>query len=642
MGNRAFRDIMPAARMPLTTGTKLGPYEILAPAGAGGMGEVYRARDTRLDREVAVKVLSAQLSSSADLRARFEREARAISSLQHPHICTLFDVGHQNGTDFLVMEFLEGETLAERLKRGPLPLEQLLKTGIEVAEALEKAHRQGILHRDLKPGNVMLTKSGAKLMDFGLAKSFAAVGAAASGSSLPTFTAAPTISSPASPLTAEGTVVGTFQYMSPEQVEGREADARSDIFAFGAVLYEMATGKRAFEGKSQLSVASAVLEKDPEPMSALAPMTPPALEHLVKTCLAKEPDERWQSAADIARQLRWIADAGSQVGAPRVVSSRRRLQQRAFFVLAPALIILAVFAGYFFPRPQPSTLPAIRAMLPPPPDVAYPGHPSFALSPDSSKLAFIGRKSGGRFALYVRQMATGTVQELAGTTDAWYPFWSPDSRHIGFFAAGKLHKVDTVGGAVTAVADARNGRGGAWSSRGVIVFAPENNGPLMQVPESGGAATPLTTMAEAEQSHRWPIFLPDGETVLFFLAATATSGLPSADPLTISGIYTVRLSGGGHRKLFTADSNAAYDPAGYLLYVHQANLMAHPFDAAKLQFRGLAVPVAQHVRYHPARWVAAFSISPEASWSPTRRRAAAWALPNSSSTNWPPESPWAA
>jgi serine/threonine protein kinase len=290
--------------MGLISGTKLGPYEIQSPLGAGGMGEVYRARDTRLDRTVAVKILPAHLSSNPEAKQRFEREARAISSLNHPHICTLYDVGHQDGTDYLVMEFLEGETLADRLRKGPLPLQQVLKYGIEIGQGLERAHRTGVVHRDLKPGNVMLTKSGAKLMDFGLAKATPPIAPSSSGLSM-------TQSTPvgAHPLTTQGTIVGTFQYMAPEQIEGKEADAHSDIFAFGAVLYEMVTAKRAFEGKSQLSVASAILERDPAPISAASRGIPPALERTIDICLTKDPEQRWSTGHDVMLQLTLIASA---------------------------------------------------------------------------------------------------------------------------------------------------------------------------------------------------------------------------------------------------------------------------------------------------------------------------------------------
>src|ERR1700726_2452516 len=294
--------------MAILPGRRLGPYEILSPIGAGGMGEVYRARDTRLDRTIAIKVLPAHLADRLELRERFEREARTIASLNHPHICTLYDVGHQDGIDYLVMEYLEGETLAQRLVKGPLPLDQVLQYAIDIADALDKAHRKGVPHRDLKPGNIMLTKSGTKLLDFGLAKLKQEVAPAnVQLSQLPTVN---------DPLTAQGSIVGTLQYMAPEQLEGKEVDARTDIFAFGAVVYEMAPGKKAFEGKSQASVISAIMSSDPAPMSSLQPMTPPALDRVVKRCLSKETDERWQTAADVCDELKWIAEGGSRAGLP--------------------------------------------------------------------------------------------------------------------------------------------------------------------------------------------------------------------------------------------------------------------------------------------------------------------------------------
>src|ERR1700687_2938581 len=304
--------------MSLTAGTKLGPYEIQSPLGAGGMGEVYRARDVRLDRTVAIKVLASHLSSSPELKQRMEREARAISSLNHPHICHLYDIGSQDGTDYLVMEFLEGETLAERIRKGAVPLNEILKIGLAVGEALAVAHRQGIVHRDLKPGNIMLTKGGAKLMDFGLAKS-AGSGAPTGTSSAPFLSAAQTMSqaSPVSPLTTAGTMIGTIQYMSPEQIEGKEADARSDLFALGAVLYEMVTGARPFEGKRQISLASSILERDPAPMRTTKPLTPAAFERVLSSCLAKNPDDRFQTAHDVRLDLEWIAEDLPQLRASR-------------------------------------------------------------------------------------------------------------------------------------------------------------------------------------------------------------------------------------------------------------------------------------------------------------------------------------
>ncbi len=323
--------------MALTNGFKLGPYEIMAPIGAGGMGEVYRARDTRLERTVAIKILPPQLSDDATRRQRFEREAKVISSLNHSHICTLHDVGRQDGVDFIVMEYLEGETLAARLEKGPLPLAQVLQYGTQIASALDKAHRHGVTHRDLKPGNIMLTKSGAKLLDFGLAK---AAPPLAAGATLTDMTPQ------ANPVTREGVIVGTVPYMSPEQVEGKEVDARSDIFSLGAVLYEMVTGGRAFQGKSQFSVASAILEKDPQPISALQPLTPPALERTIRVCLAKDPDERWQSAGDLWKELRWITEGGSQTGVPIAVAARRAVRSpRIAWVVGIATVFAAVAAA---------------------------------------------------------------------------------------------------------------------------------------------------------------------------------------------------------------------------------------------------------------------------------------------------------
>src|ERR1700689_1546577 len=357
--------------MTLTSGTKLGPYEIQSALGAGGMGEVYRALDTRLDRTVAVKVLASHLSSSPELKQRLEREARAISSLNHPNICQLYDIGSQNGTDYLVMEFLEGETLAERLRKGPLPLPEILKIGIAVAEALAVAHRSGIVHRDLKPGNIMLTQGGAKLMDFGLAKPLgSSASSSGSGSGAPpSFTAMATMSgpSPLTPLTTAGSVIGTIQYMSPEQIEGKEADARSDIFAFGAVLYEMVAGKRPFAGKSQISLASSILESDPAPISTVKPRTPPAFDHVVTTCLQKNPEERYQTAHDITLELQWIAaDRSSAAVAPATMTlapsrSRERIGWAAALVAA---IVLTAAAAMFFHHPVQTTR-SIRAVIDP-------------------------------------------------------------------------------------------------------------------------------------------------------------------------------------------------------------------------------------------------------------------------------------
>src|SRR5712692_9500886 len=375
--------------MTLNTGAKLGPYEILSALGAGGMGEVYRARDTRLERTVAIKILPPHLSGDATLRQRFEREAKAVSSLNHPHICALYDIGSQDGTEYLVMEYLEGETLAQRLETGPLPLEQFLRTAIEIAEAIDQAHRHAVVHRDLKPANVMLTKAGAKLLDFGLAK--ARPPALQDLSTLPPHRQPVGTDAGSRPITAEGMIVGTVQYMAPEQLEGREADVRSDIFSFGAVLYEMATTRKAFEGRSAASVIAAILEKDPPPISQLQPLFPPALERLVKTCLSKDPDERWQTGHDVLLELKWVAEAGSQAGVPAPVVSRRKLRERVAWATAAALVLTTIASTIGFvlraPKPlQPMRLSAeigVDATL----NTGY--GPSAVFSPDGTRLAFV-------------------------------------------------------------------------------------------------------------------------------------------------------------------------------------------------------------------------------------------------------------
>src|SRR6266540_569647 len=347
--------------MSLSSGTRLGPYEIVAAIGAGGMGEVYRARDTRLERTVAVKVLPSHLSTSPEVRQRFEREAKTISQLSHPHICALYDVGNQDGLEFLVMEYLEGETLSERLAKGPLAFDQVLRYGLEIADALDKAHRQGIVHRDLKPGNVMLTKSGVKLLDFGLAKAVAPA-AARSGVSL---TSLPTQQARAE-LTAEGTILGTLQYMAPEQLEGRDADGRTDIFAFGTVLYEMATGRKAFSGGSQASLIAAILEREPASVSVVQPMAPPALDRVVNTCLAKDPEDRLQTAHDVKLQLQWIAEGGSQAGVPALVATRRRNREKLWMSAAILFAALAAALGFFFLRGLREPVRVLRSSIAPP------------------------------------------------------------------------------------------------------------------------------------------------------------------------------------------------------------------------------------------------------------------------------------
>ena len=563
------------------------------------MGEVYKALDTRLGRTVAVKILPEHLSQSPEARQRFEREARAISSLNHPNICVLYDVGRQAGTEYLVMEYLEGETLADRLTKGPLPLQQVLKYGAEICEGLDRAHKSGVVHRDLKPGNIMLAKSGAKLMDFGLAKSAPAI-AAVSSSSLTLELTSPVASHP---LTGQGFVVGTFQYMSPEQVEGMEADARSDIFALGSVLYEMATGKRAFEGKSNLSVASAILEKEPEPITTIQPMAPPALDHVVRTCLAKSPDERWQSAGDVARELRWISSgASSQAGIP-ALARRPTYRWERFAWIALAAILLSSLAWLAMRPPAPTRV--VQAVLTAPPGATFAFNGDFSgppvLTRDGTRIAFSARVGREPTSLYVQNLDSGTATKLDGTDNSTFPFWSPDGKFIGYFADGKLRKVPAAGGPVTVLADAPGGRGGAWSPENVIVYTPDFRDSLWKISGSGGTPERLTTLDPSKHStHRWPSFLPDGRHFLFF--ATNHSG---TNPER-NGIYLGSVDSPTMRLVLPSDSGAQY-ASGYLLYHLQTALMAQKFDPATATLSGDPTPITDHVQYDLSVWRTTFS-----------------------------------
>ena len=550
---------------------------------------MYRARDTRLGRDVAVKILPTELSADAARKLRFEREAKTISGLNHPNICTLHDVGSQDGVDYLVMEYVEGETLAKRLEKGPLPLEQVLKYGAQIGDALDKAHRAGIVHRDLKPGNIMLTASGAKLLDFGLAKPAAVLTGATMSATTPLH----------SPVTQEGTVVGTFQYMSPEQVEGKEVDGRSDIFSLGAVLYEMVTGKRAFEGKSQLSVASAILEKEPAPVSAAKPLTPPALDHALRKCLAKNPDERWQSASDLASELRWVSESGAQARSAAPPAAAGRIIQEWLAWLVAGILLAGLVATMLWRTPKP-----IEETMYFPAPLAIPAR-DVAIAPNGRTIALIAyQESARKNLLWIYELGSHNVRALGDTESASYPFWSADGQSIAFFADGKLKKLDISGGPVQTICDAPAGRGGTWNKDGVIVFAPDANEGLYRVSPLGGEPRQITfkDKSRGEDGHRWPVFLPDGKHYLY-LTANFT-GLKG-----VNAIFVGALDSNEKHFVVNANANAAYAAPGYLLFYGDKTLLAQRFDPKSFALTGEPKTVLADIQYLPQVRRALFAVS---------------------------------
>jgi Tol biopolymer transport system component len=563
------------------------------------MGEVYRARDTRLERTVAIKILS-QLSSDPAHKQRFEREARAISSLNHPNICTLHDIGHQDGIDYLVMECVEGETLAKRLEKGPLPVEHVLKVGAQIADALDMAHRSGIVHRDLKPSNIILTPTGAKLLDFGLAKPASAL-----------VDLAMTATKVETPVTERGTVVGTFQYMSPEQVEGRELDGRSDIFSLGAVLYEMVTGQRAFEGKSRLSVASAILEKEPAPITTVKPLVPAALDHTIRTCLAKDPNDRWQTARDLSHELKWTSEAGSQAGVPAVSGRNSRIVRERIAWTAAAILLCALAAvsvAFRLKKDAPSA-PNVRAMIPPPADNQFAAFANNrflpALSPDGRQLVVPVMDTQGKLALWLRGLNDlGQGRILPGTEEGAFPFWSPDSRSIGFFIPGKLKRIDIEGDLVQVLADVTGfPRGGTWGSSGIILYNPGTPSELYQIPASGGTPRKVTERITSlkELSHRWPTFLADGRHFLFFVT--------DQEQPDVQGIYAGSLDTKEHHLVVKTFVGPAYESGGTIVYVRDGAIVTQPFDERKLVVSGEPIAMPDHVAVNVANNTALFSVS---------------------------------
>jgi len=590
----------------IARGTRLGPYEIDVPLGAGGMGEVYKGRDSRLERSVAIKILPPHLAGDPQFRLRFEREARAISSLNHPHICVLHDVGEARleiasregesaqaasspSLSYLVMELCEGETLADRLTKGPLPIDQLLRYGIEIADALERAHRSGITHRDLKPGNVMLTKSGTKLLDFGLAKANASLRVESDRAT------------ELKPITQEGTLIGTFQYMAPEQLEGAEADHRSDIFAFGALLYEMATGRRAFDGKSRTSVIAAILEREPEPISEIAPLAPAALERVIRTCLAKDPDERWQSAHDLRKELEWVRDG---LSAPQPLGIRRnRRRERTAWLAALLLPLLAAGGMWTWLRSSTAEPRQVVAAISPVAGTEFvvtgdAGGP-VTLSPDGRWVAFVATSETGP-ELYVQSLQSGLTTRLQGTEKAMFPFWSPDSRGLGFFSSGKLLVTDVDGTPPRVLADTPDARGGAWGTDGTIYYTPLTQAPIMRIPASGGTPVAVTRLEPPYTTHRWPSMHPDGKHLLYL---AALHSLPESSD---TGIFITATDGTGARKLVSSPGNGLMW-GDWLLYLKANKMVAQRVDAGELE--GPEVRVWDDVLYDGGTWRMIASVS---------------------------------
>jgi Tol biopolymer transport system component/predicted Ser/Thr protein kinase len=544
--------------MILDPGARLGPYEILAPLGAGGMGEVWKARDTRLDRIVAVKVSAEQFSE------RFEREARVVAALNHPHICTLHDVG----PNYLVMEYIEGQTL-----KGPLPLPLALKYAVQICDALRAAHKQGIVHRDLKPANILVTKAGVKLLDFGLAKMKQSH--AIDGNT-------ETIA-----LTQAHTILGTLQYMAPEQLEGKDADGRSDIFAFGAVLYEMLTGRRAFEGKSQASLIAAILERDPP---SIVDVAPAALDRLLRRCVAKDPERRWESAGDLKAELEWIAEGG----APAAPSAATRTGWRVHVVWMAVIIALMALAVWY--RPAPPAAEVVRVQIYPPEKATFSGArstvptPQFDVSPDGRAIVFAASTPGAKPTLWLRPLPEVSAHPIPGTENADLPCWSPDGRWIAFFAEDKLKKIDIGGGQVRVLAEnIAEPRGLSWGAGNTILFAGGAS-VLYRVPSSGGTAVPVTKLdaPQGEGAHRWPHFLPDGRNFLFSVLSSQTGR---------RGVYADSMEGGDRKFLipYSLYSSAIYAPPGYLLFLEGDTLMAQRFDANRLELHEQPVSVAEKV-----------------------------------------------
>ena len=563
--------------MPLSIGTLLGSYELVAQIGAGGMGEVYEARDTKLGRNVAIKVLPAAFANDPERLARFQREAKMLAALNHPSIATIYGLEHSNSTHFLIMELVSGDTLAERIKReGAMPVEEALKIAVQIAEALEAAHERGIIHRDLKPANVKVTPEGrVKVLDFGLAKAFAGDGSL-DLSNAPTLTAMGT---------EEGKILGTAAYMSPEQARGKPVDKKTDIWAFGCVLYELLTGKRAFRGETTQDTIAAILEREPN-WQALPPRTPAQIRNLLRRCLQKDVNKRGRDAGDLRIEIEETFAAPSGVELAAAAQPKRDWRRVAVLGLAGlALLAVGVVAAWSLKTspPQPITRTVIN--LSAGQQLAGLNSPAVALSPDATHLAYVARQ-GGTQQIYLRALDSLEARPIPGTEGGLSPFFSPDSQWLGFFAAGKLMKVPVSGGATVALADGGNLFGASWGTQGMIAFAPR--GVLQEVSDTGGASQPLTRLEKGEDLHVWPEFLPDGKAVLF---AAGNGGVRFAN----AKIVVQMLGTGERRSLIQGGAVPHYARSGYLVYAQAGNLVAAPFDPRRLVVTGTGVPVVEGV-----------------------------------------------
>lgn len=582
--------------MPLDAGTRFGPYEIVTPIGAGGMGEAYKASDTRLNRTVVIKLLPPNWADDPATKERFDREARAIASLTHPHICTLHDIGRENDIDFLVMEYLEGKTLAERLQRGALRLDEALKIAIAIADALDKAHREGLVHRDLNPSNVMLTPGGPKLLDFGLAE-FTAQEPPSSGTPAPAGSPKPARAD----ATGHALVRDNLQYMAPEQVAGAEADARSDIFALGTILYEMVTGMKAFEGKNRALLIAAIATLELDPLSKAQPAASPALDHVAKRCLAKDPEDRWQTAHDLALQLRWIMEGGVAATQPQVDATRDKWNMA---MLATALVVVAVLsvpATRYFLSSQESEPFTFRV------PVAGLSDQDIAISPDGQSIALVARPNTQEpSSLFVRPVGSTTFRKLGGTDDAALPFWSPDSRSIAYAAGARLKRVEASGGAPKDIGEAQGFAGGAWNAEGTIVFGSAKG--LFRVSAEGGKPEPISTVEKSESGHLWPSFLPDGRHYVYLSWSAEASS---------RALFVGTLGSDEKARLMSAESNAAYAPStgsgqgapGYLIFHREATLFAQPFDPNTLALAGEPIYLADRLAFSGSNGRGHFDVS---------------------------------